>query len=97
MKAAEDAWNTRNPEAVSKAYTPDSKWRNRSDFFSGRQEIVSFLTKKWEKELDYRLRKELWAFTDNKIAARFQYEVRRIPSGYQGPGSAAKGISQVDL
>ena len=77
VQAAEDAWNTRDPEAVSKAYTPDSRWRNRSEFFGGRQDIVAFLTRKWERELDYRLRKELWSFTDRKIAVRFQYEVGR--------------------
>jgi len=71
---AEDAWNTRNPERVSLAYTPDSKWRNRSEFLSGRAEIVQFLTRKWIRELDYRLIKELWAFRENRIAVRFAYE-----------------------
>jgi len=71
---AEDAWNTRNPERVSLAYTPDSKWRNRSEFLSGRVEIVQFLTRKWIRELDYRLIKELWAFRENRIAVRFAYE-----------------------
>jgi uncharacterized protein len=74
VQAAEDAWNTRDPERVSLAYTPDSEWRNRSEFFSGRATIKEFLTRKWQKELDYRLRKELWCFMDNKIAVRFEYE-----------------------
>ncbi|HEX7914701.1 MAG TPA: nuclear transport factor 2 family protein [Rudaea sp.] len=74
VQAAEDAWNSRDPERVSLAYTPDSEWRNRSEFFSGRAAIVEFLTRKWQRELDYRLRKELWAFTDNRIGVRFEYE-----------------------
>jgi nuclear transport factor 2 (NTF2) superfamily protein len=71
---AEAAWNTREPERVAAAYTPDSEWRNRSEFVQGRDEIVAFLTRKWERELDYVLRKDLWAYTDNHIAVRFQYE-----------------------
>ena len=74
VQAAEDAWNTRDPERVALAYTPDSEWRNRSEFFSGREAIRAFLTRKWNKELDYRLRKELWAFTDDRIGVRFEYE-----------------------
>lgn len=74
VKAAEAAWNTKNPERVAMAYTPDSEWRNRDVFFSGRAAIVEFLTGKWAKELDYRLEKSLWAFTDNRIAVRFEYE-----------------------
>jgi nuclear transport factor 2 (NTF2) superfamily protein len=74
VQAAEDAWNTRDPERVAQAYTPESVWRNRDQFVTGRQEIVAFLTRKWERELDYALRKELWAFTDDRIAVRFQYE-----------------------
>jgi uncharacterized protein (TIGR02246 family) len=74
VQAAEDGWNSRDPARVALAYTPDSEWRNRSDFFSGRDAIRAFLTKKWERELDYRLKKELWAFTDNRIAVRFEYE-----------------------
>jgi uncharacterized protein len=73
-RMAEDAWNTRDPLRVSLAYTPDSRWRNRSDFFSGRPAIITFLQRKWERELDYRLIKEVWAFHDNRIAVRFQYE-----------------------
>ena len=73
-RMAEDAWNTRDPERVSLAYTPDSRWRNRSDFLTGRAEIVTFLTAKWRRELDYRLIKELWGLNDNRIAVRFQYE-----------------------
>jgi uncharacterized protein len=78
VQAAEDAWNTRDPERVSLAYTPDSEWRNRSEFFSGRATIKEFLTRKWQKELDYRLRKELWCFMDNKIAVRFEYEYHNV-------------------
>ena len=73
-RAAEDAWNSRDPERVSLAYTVDSAWRNRAEFFSGRPAIVEFLTRKWAKELDYRLIKEVWAFEGNRIAVRFQYE-----------------------
>jgi len=74
VRTAEDGWNNRNPEKVSMAYTPDSQWRNRNAFFNGREEIQAFLERKWEKEQDYRLIKELWAFTDNRIAVRFAYE-----------------------
>lgn len=74
VRAAEDAWNNRNPEKVSMAYTPDSKWRNRNEFLNGREEIQAFLERKWASELDYRLIKELWAYTDNRIAVRFAYE-----------------------
>jgi uncharacterized protein len=74
VRAAEDAWNTRDPERVALAYTEDSVWRNRDTFLTGRAEIVAFLTAKWERELDYVLRKSLWAFTDDRIAVRFQYE-----------------------
>lgn len=73
-RGAEDGWNSRDPEKVSLAYTVDSHWRNRSEFINGRAEIVAFLTRKWAKELDYRLIKELWAFTENRIAVRFAYE-----------------------
>jgi nuclear transport factor 2 (NTF2) superfamily protein len=74
VQMAEDAWNTRNPEKVALAYTINSQWRNRDEFVSGREEIKAFLCRKWAKELDYRLKKELWAFTDNRIAVRFEYE-----------------------
>src|SRR6267378_8421122 len=74
VRLAEDGWNSRDPKKVALAYTPDSRWRNRSEFVRGRQEIVAFLTRKWAKELDYRLIKELWAFDDNRIAVRFAYE-----------------------
>ena len=74
IQAAEDAWNTKNPEKVSLAYTPDSEWRNRDLFINGRAEIVAFLTDKWQKELNYKLKKEYWAHTDNSIAVRFEYE-----------------------
>jgi uncharacterized protein len=71
---AEDAWNSCDPDRVALAYTEDSVWRNRADFFSGRPMIREFLKRKWAKELDYRLKKELWAFTDNRISVRFEYE-----------------------
>jgi uncharacterized protein len=74
VQAAEDAWNTRDPERVSLAYTEDSVWRNRDTFITGRAEIVAFLTSKWERELDYVLRKSLWGFRENRMAVRFQYE-----------------------
>ena len=74
VRMAEDAWNIGNPEKVSMAYTVDSIWRNRAEFFQGRENIILFLNRKWARELEYRLIKELWAFHDNKIAVRFQYE-----------------------
>lgn len=74
VRAAEAAWNTRDPQRVALAYTPDSVWRNRDRFVTGRAEIVEFLTAKWERELEYALRKSLWSFGDNRIAVRFQYE-----------------------
>jgi len=76
VQAAEDAWNTRDPVKVSLAYTPDSVWRNRDTHVVGREQIVAFLTQKWERELDYALRKGLWSYSDNRIAVRFQYESR---------------------
>ncbi|ORT56763.1 DUF4440 domain-containing protein [Streptomyces sp. CB03238] len=74
VRLAEDAWNTRDPQKVALAYTEDSEWRNRDVFLRGRDEIVAFLTAKWQRELGYRLRKELWAFTGDRIAVRFAYE-----------------------
>ena len=74
VQAAEDAWNTRDPERVAGAYSEDSQWRNRDEFFTGRSAIAEFLRRKWARELEYALRKDLWAFTDNRIAVRFQYE-----------------------
>ena len=74
VQSAEDAWNTRDPVRVSLAYTPDTEWRNRADFVNGRGQVVEFLTRKWEREHDYRLKKQLWAFMDNRIAVRFEYE-----------------------
>ena len=74
VRAAEDGWNSRDPVRVSLAYSPDSRWRNRAEFVTGRDEIVAFLTRKWTRELDYRLIKEVWAWTDNRIAVRFAYE-----------------------
>jgi nuclear transport factor 2 (NTF2) superfamily protein len=74
VRKAEDAWNTRQPQTVALAYTEGSVWRNRAEFLSGRAEIVDFLTRKWNRELDYRLIKELWTFRDNRIAVRFAYE-----------------------
>jgi nuclear transport factor 2 (NTF2) superfamily protein len=77
VRLAEDAWNTRDPERVALAYAPDSVWRNRAEFLTGRAAIVEFLRRKWNRELDYRLIKELWAFHSNRIAVRFAYEWRR--------------------
>lgn len=74
VQMAEDAWNSKNPQKVSLAYTIDTEWRNRNLFINGREEVKTFLTAKWQKELDYKLKKELWAFTNNKIAVRFEYE-----------------------
>jgi nuclear transport factor 2 (NTF2) superfamily protein len=74
VQAAEDGWNTRDPERVALAYTPDSVWRNRSEFLTGREEIERFLAAKWAREHEYALRKQLWAFTDDRIAVKFQYE-----------------------
>ena len=74
VRLAEDGWNSRNPDKVALAYTSDSRWRNRTEFINGRQEIAAFLRRKWNKELDYRLIKELWVFTGNRIAVRFAYE-----------------------
>ena len=76
VQAAEDAWNTRDPDKVAAAYTPDSVWRNRDEFLQGREEIAAFLRRKWDRELEYALRKDLWAFSGNRIAVRFQYESR---------------------
>ena len=74
VKAAEDAWNTRDPEKVAQAYTEDSVWGNRDEFFEGREEIIAFLRRKWARELDYRLMKELWCYQGNRISVRFEYE-----------------------
>jgi uncharacterized protein len=82
IQAAEDAWNTRDPDRVALAYTEDSEWRNRSEFLSGRANIRAFLQRKWEKELDYRLKKELWCFMDSKIAVRFEYEYRNAAGAW---------------
>ena len=76
VKAAQDAWNTRNPELVAQAYAIDSRWRNRIEFFQGREAIIAFLKRKWAKELDYRLMKELWCYNGNRISVRFEYEWR---------------------
>jgi nuclear transport factor 2 (NTF2) superfamily protein len=76
VKLAEDAWNSRNPEKVSMAYSVNSEWRNRTEFFTGREAIKEFLTRKWQKELDYKLMKELWCYTENRISVRFEYEWR---------------------
>ena len=81
VKAAEDAWNSRDAERVAQAYTPDSEWRNRDQFFVGRAAIVEFLKDKWSKELHYKLMKELWAFTDNHISVRFEYEWQHSQTG----------------
>ncbi len=76
VQMAEDTWNTRDPERVAMAYTEDTEWRNRAEFLHGREEVKAFLSRKWAKELDYRLKKTLWAFTGNRIAVRFEYEWR---------------------
>ncbi|MGI0020332.1 MAG: nuclear transport factor 2 family protein [Nitrososphaera sp.] len=81
VKAAQDAWNTRNPEVVARAYTEDCEWRNRTEFFTGRRAIIEFLKRKWAKELDYKLMKELWCYTDNRISVRFEYEWRDAETG----------------
>lgn len=81
VQAAEDGWNSRDPKRVAQAYSVDSKWRNRDEFFTGREAIEAFLTTKWKKELDYRLMKELWAYTDNRISVRFEYEWRNADTG----------------
>jgi uncharacterized protein len=83
VQAAEDAWNTRDPERVALAYTPDSVWRNRDRFVTGRPAIVAFLTEKWAREQDYALRKELWAYTADRIAVRFQYEWHDGAGGFR--------------
>jgi len=82
VRMAEDAWNTRDPERVSLAYTVDTTWRNRAEFLSGREAIVQFLQRKWEKELDYRLIKELWAFHEARIAVRFAYECHDVSGNW---------------
>lgn len=74
VQLAENAWNTKDPEKVCLAYTIDTEWRNRTDFINGREEVKAFLKKKWEKELDYKLKKELWGFRENRMAVRFEYE-----------------------
>lgn len=76
IQMAEDAWNSQNPEKISLAYSVDSEWRNRNLFISGREEIVKFLTEKWQKESDYKLKKEYWSHSENRIAVRFEYEYR---------------------
>ena len=81
VQAAEDAWNSKDPERVSLAYTIDSQWRNRDQFFSGRTAIINFLSDKWNKELHYKLKKYLWSFTDNRISVRFEYEWQDSKTG----------------
>ena len=81
VQAAEDAWNSRDPERVAQAYSPDSEWRNRDLFFQGREAIAAFLQDKWSTELHYKLMKELWAFTDNRISVRFEYEWQHSQTG----------------
>lgn len=82
IQLAEDAWNSQDPERVSKAYTVDSEWRNRDQFVNGREEIVSFLTQKWNKERNYKLKKEYWAHTENRIAVRFEYEYQNLDGNW---------------
>lgn len=78
VKLAENAWNSKNPEEISKAYTIDTQWRNRTDFINGREEVIAFLKRKWEKELNYKLKKELWGFRENRMAVLFEYEYEDI-------------------
>lgn len=78
VQLAEDAWNSQDPERISKAYTIDTEWRNRTDFINGREEVVAFLKNKWKKELHYKLKKELWGFRENRMAVRFEYEYQDI-------------------
>jgi hypothetical protein len=82
VRRAEDAWNSRNPEAVVRGYTPDCAWRNRSQFIRGSEEILAFLAGKWERELDYHLVKELWAYSGNRISVKFQYEFRNVEGSW---------------
>jgi nuclear transport factor 2 (NTF2) superfamily protein len=92
VRAAQDAWNTRDPERVVAAYTEDSRWRNRDEFFQGREAIADFLRRKWERELDYRLRKELWCFTGSRISVRFEYESRDSGGLVAQPWQRALGV-----
>ena len=93
VRMAEDAWNSRDPERVALAYTPDSRWRNRAEFFEGRDAIRDFLRRKWAKELDYRLIKELWSFNENRISVRFQYEWHDdSDSWFRGARQRAVGV-----
>ncbi|WP_435353755.1 DUF1348 family protein [Emticicia sp. SJ17W-69] len=78
VKLAEDAWNSQDPERISKAYSVDTEWRNRTEFINGRHEVVAFLQKKWQKELNYKLKKELWGFRENRMAVRFEYEYQDV-------------------
>lgn len=81
VQTAQDAWNTRDPDKIVQGYSVDSQWRNRTAFFTGRESIIDFLKRKWEKEIDYQLEKELWAFTENRISVRFEYEWRDADTG----------------
>ncbi|MFT7614356.1 MAG: nuclear transport factor 2 (NTF2) superfamily protein [Parvicellaceae bacterium] len=81
VQAAEDGWNSKDPKKVALAYSPDTQWRNRDEFFTGREAVIKFLEGKWERELDYKLMKELWAYTNNKISVRFEYEWRCAETG----------------
>ena len=94
VRLAEDAWNTRDPHAVSLAYTEDSRWRNRAEFLQGRAAIVEFLTRKWNRELDYRLIKELWTFAGNRIVVRFAYEWHDDSGGSAVASEAGKAIKK---
>jgi nuclear transport factor 2 (NTF2) superfamily protein len=94
VRAAEDGWNGRNPARVALAYTEDSRWRNRAEIFQGRAKIEAFLTRKWQRELDYRLIKELWAFTGNRIAVRFAYEWRDDSGSGTVPTATRTGSSR---
>ncbi len=98
VQAAQDAWNTRDPERIALSYTVDSQWRNRDEFFQGRTAIKEFLRRKWAKELDYRLMKELWAFTGNRISVRFEYEWRDAAGQwYRSHGNEQWEFNEVGL
>ncbi len=93
VQMAEDAWNSRDPQRIALAYTIDTEWRNRDQFINGREQVITFLTHKWERELNYKLKKELWAFTGNRIAVRFEYEYRNhTGQWYRAYGNEELGI-----
>lgn len=97
VQMAEDAWNTRDPEKVCLAYTIDTEWRNRTDFINGREQVKAFLRRKWEKELDYKLKKELWGFRENRMAVRFEYKWRDLQGRwYRSYGNELWNLTVMD-